>query len=247
MIPEYDEKLKPDEFLNSLVCVENIFAHKPMTDGHKITLVATQFRNYAAIWWAKLQRKRRNQQIDPVDTWTEMKNLLKQKFLPVNYSRDLRLSFQYLKQGSKTVVEYSEEFITMQSRCGLDEEEDVLVDRYFNGLTLDIQDILAFKHFDNVDEIVQHAIKAEGIANHQARKLNASKWLVQKNSSIAGSKPSDSLEKVFAKPEGQNRITCINCKQQGHRATECPKRIHLIENESDVKDAPDDDPKENDI
>ena len=99
-----------------------------MTDGHKITLVATRFCNYVVIWWTELQRKRRNQQIDSVDTWIEMKNLLKQKFLPVNYSRDLRASFQYLKQGSKTVVEYSEEFMTMQARCGLDEEEDVLVD-----------------------------------------------------------------------------------------------------------------------
>ena len=61
VIPEYDGKLKPDEFLDWLVCVENIFAHKPMTDGHKITLVATRFRNYAAIWWAELQRKRGNQ------------------------------------------------------------------------------------------------------------------------------------------------------------------------------------------
>ena len=50
MIPEYDGKLKPDEFLYWLVYVENIFAHKPMTDGHKITLVATRFRNDAAIW-----------------------------------------------------------------------------------------------------------------------------------------------------------------------------------------------------
>ena len=69
---------------------------------------------------------------------------------------------------------------------------------------------------------------------------------MQKNSSIAGSKPSDSSEKVFAEHEGLNKITCFNCKQQGHCAAECPKRIHFIENESDVKDAADDDPKEND-
>ena len=176
VIPEYDGKLKPDEFMDWLVSIENIFAHKPKRDGHKITLVATRFRNYAAIWWAELEKKKRNQQIDPVDTLNKMKNLLKQKFISINYSRDLRSSFQDLKQGSKTGVEYSEELMTMQARCGLNEDDDdVLVDRYFNGLTLDIQHILTFKHFDNVDEIVQHAIKAEGIANHQARKLNASK------------------------------------------------------------------------
>ena len=69
---------------------------------------------------------------------------------------------------------------------------------------------------------------------------------MQKNSSIAGSNLSDSSETVFTKPDCQNRITCYNCKQQGYRAAECPKRIHFIENESDVKDAADDDPKEND-
>ena len=57
------------------------------------------------------------------------------------------------------------------------------------------------------------------------------------------SKQSGSLEKVFTKPEGLNRITCFHCKQQGYRAMECPKCIYLIENESDVKDIPDD-PKE---
>ena len=63
---------------------------------------------------------------------------------------------------------------------------------------------------------------------------------MQKNSSIPYSKPSGSSVKVFTKPEGQNRITYFNCKRQGHRAMECPKHIHLIENESDVKDIPDD-------
>ena len=125
-----------------------------------------------------MQKKRRNKQIDPIDTWTEIKNLLKQKFLPVNYSRDLCSSFQDLKQGSTTVVEYSDEFMTMQDRSGLNEYDDVLVDRYFHGLRLDIHHILTFKHFDIIDEIIQHAIKAKVIANYQARKFNASKWVV---------------------------------------------------------------------
>ena len=54
VIPEYDGKLKPNEFMDCLLRVENIFTHKPMTEGHKVTLVATQFRNYVAIWWTEL-------------------------------------------------------------------------------------------------------------------------------------------------------------------------------------------------
>lgn len=167
VISEYDGKLKQDEFMDWLVYIENIFVHKPMTDGHKVTLVATQFRNYAAIWWAEyVAKEKKKLNIDLVDTWIEMKNLLKQKFLLVNYSTDLRSSFQDLKQSSKTVIEYSEEFLTMQAHCGLNEDDDVLVDWYFHGLYIDIQHILTFKNLDNVDKIIQHAIKAEDIVNY---------------------------------------------------------------------------------
>ena len=54
----------------------------------------------------------------------------------------------------------------MQAR-GLNEVDDVLVDRYFHGLRIDIH-VLAFKNFDNVDEIIQRAIKVEDIANYEA-------------------------------------------------------------------------------
>ena len=159
-----------------------------------------------------------------------MKNLLKQKFLLFNYSKDLRSSFQDLKQGSMSVVEYSDEFMTMQARCGLNEDDDVLVDRYFYRLTLDIEHILIFKHFDNVDEIVQHAIKAEGIANDQARKLIASKWFVQKTPSKSDFNPNvTSLEKFFSNFEDQNKFMCFHCKQNCRRSFECPKRINLME------------------
>ena len=89
-------------------------------------------------------------------------------------------------------------------------------------------------------------LSAEDIANYQARKFNASKWAVQKNSSIQDYKPSGSSKRVFTKPEGQNMITCFHSKQQEHRAMECPKHINLIENESDEKGTPDD-PKDKEV
>lgn len=79
-----------------------------------------------------------------------------------------------------TIVEYFEEFMTMQSHCALYEADDVLVDRYFLGLRIDMQHFLAFRNFDNVDEIIKHAIKAEDIANYLARKFSASKWVAQR-------------------------------------------------------------------
>ena len=63
----------------------------------------------------------------------------------------------------------------MQARCGLNEDDGVLVDKYFHGLRVDIQHILTLNVFDNVNAIIQHVIKAEDIANNQAKKFIASK------------------------------------------------------------------------
>ena len=63
-----------------------------------------------------------------VKTWIKVKVWLKQKFLPVNDSRDMRSSFQNLKQKSKTIVEYFEGFMTMQARCGLNKAINIFMD-----------------------------------------------------------------------------------------------------------------------
>ena len=129
----------------------------------------------------------------------------------------------------------------MQARCGLNENDDVLVDRYFHGLRIDIQYILTFKNFDNVDEIIQHAIKAEDIANYQARKFSVSKWPGQKTPAKPDFNPSaNSSEKFSSKSEDQNKFTCFHCKQKGHRAFECPKRITLIEGTQEEPETADD-------
>ena len=58
--------------------------------------------------------------------------------------------------------------MTIQACCCLNEVDDVCFDRYFHGLGMDIHHIFAFKNFDNVDEIIEHTIKAEDIENYQA-------------------------------------------------------------------------------
>eukprot|EP00268_Persea_americana_P013608 TRINITY_DN16021_c0_g1_i1.p1 TRINITY_DN16021_c0_g1~~TRINITY_DN16021_c0_g1_i1.p1 ORF type:complete len:108 (-),score=10.10 TRINITY_DN16021_c0_g1_i1:222-545(-) len=71
----------------------------------------------------------------------------------------------------------------------------LLVDRYFHGLRIDTEHILVFKNFDNVYEIIQHAIKAEDIANYQDRKIKAYKWATQKTTTKPDSNPGGSYSK----------------------------------------------------
>lgn len=60
----------------------------------------------------------------------------------------------------------------------LGQVKDVADCRYHYGLRLDIH-LLAFQNFETVDEVVQHALKAEKITVHQAHKLTSHKGISQ--------------------------------------------------------------------
>ena len=61
--------------------------------------------------------------------------------------------------------------------------------------------MLTFNNFDIVDEIIQHAIKAEDIAYYQARKFFASKRAMHTTSSLHDSKLSGLSEKFSPSPK----------------------------------------------
>ena len=45
-----------------------------------------------------------------IRTWTKMRDKLKSKFLPPHYLQDNYLKLHHLKQGTKSVEEYTREF-----------------------------------------------------------------------------------------------------------------------------------------
>lgn len=49
-IPKYDSKKQPKTFMDLLVRMENVHSHEAKTYRHEVTLAATRFRGYAAIW-----------------------------------------------------------------------------------------------------------------------------------------------------------------------------------------------------
>ena len=73
-----------------------------------------EFMEYALIWWDQIVISRRRNGERPVQTWGEMKVLMRRRFVPNHYYRDLYLKLQGLNQGYKKVDEYHKEMeITM--------------------------------------------------------------------------------------------------------------------------------------
>ncbi|VFQ89808.1 unnamed protein product [Cuscuta campestris] len=109
-VPTFEGKNDLDEFLEWLETVERVFDFKEVSDEKKVKIVALKFRKDASTWWTNTCTKWRRNHKEPVATWAKMKSLLEKKFLPAEYVRENFAKLQMLKQGSKSLEEYTREF-----------------------------------------------------------------------------------------------------------------------------------------
>lgn len=178
-IPEFDGELELDAIQDWIVHVESVLAHKDMTDADKVSSVANQLRGPAAIWWNQVEGGKCMQNLYPITTWAGMKQLLKLRFLPLSYGRDLARRCLGVKQGSKTVSEYTEDFRIMTTRAERAEDEEHTVEVYICGLGEDVRLGLPFQYFDTVTEAYQHALKVEETQNYEVLGHDIDAWTNQ--------------------------------------------------------------------
>ena len=96
-----------------------------------------------------------------------MKEKLRSKFLPADYRQTLFQKLHNLRQGSKTVQEYIEEFYNLQARNDLRENEKQRIAHYLAGLHPQIQDELIFYNFQQIDAAYSHVLKIESKLKRQ--------------------------------------------------------------------------------
>ena len=95
----------------------------------------------------------------PIDTRDEMKLKMKEHFLPTDYEQRMYTKLFSLKQGTKSVEEYTEEFHELSIRNQVRESDAQLAARYKAGLRMKIQLEMIAAHTYTVDDVYQLALK----------------------------------------------------------------------------------------
>ena len=72
-------------------------------------LAVVEFQDYALVWSDQLVTNKRRNYERPIDTWDDLKALMKRRFIPGHYHRDLFQRLQSLAQGTKSVEDYHKE------------------------------------------------------------------------------------------------------------------------------------------
>ncbi|KAH0776517.1 hypothetical protein KY290_007928 [Solanum tuberosum] len=244
-MPSFKGTRDPDLYLDWERRVEAIFDCHNYFEGKKVKLVVVEFSDYAASWWKKLARDRLQEELPPIATWAEMKRVMRKRFIPSYFQRDLQSRLQHLKQGSMSVDEYfkSMDMAMIQANCM--EEEEATIARFLNGLNTEIANVVEIQQYVTLDELVDLSVKVEKQIQKKQQNnswrsrpntISKKPWSTQEGK--APSKPQDDRGKGKVEEGGKtfnpksskpsSSIQCHKCHGRGHMMHECPSRRNIL-------------------
>jgi hypothetical protein len=110
--------------------VELIFECHNYSEEKKVKHAVVEFTDCAIIWWDQLIMNRRRNHEWPVETWEEMKAIMRRRFVPSHYYRDLYQKLQRLR----SVDDYNKEMEIAMIRANIEEDREATMARFLNGL-----------------------------------------------------------------------------------------------------------------
>ncbi|KAH0781376.1 hypothetical protein KY290_000974 [Solanum tuberosum] len=245
VVPPNNGTRDPDLYLDWERRVEAIFDCHNYSEGKKVKLAVVEFSDYAASWWKRLARDRLQEELPHIATWAEMKRVMRKRFIPSYFQRDLQSLLQHLKQGSMSVDEYfkSMDMAMIQANCM--EEEEATIARFLNGLNTEIANVVEIQQYVTLDELVDLSVKVE---KQIEKKQQNNSWRSRPNtiskkpwSTQEGKAPSESQDdrgkgkveeggKTFNPKSSKlsSSIQCHKCHGRGHMMHECPSRRNIL-------------------
>ncbi|XP_071920645.1 uncharacterized protein [Coffea arabica] len=251
-ISPFQGKSDPDTYLEWESRVELVFDCNDYTDAQKLRLAVVEFTDYAIVWWEQVVTSRRRCGELPITTWTELKRLMKRRFVPSHYHRDLYQKLQTLTQGQRSVEDYYKDMEISMLRADIQEDREATMARFLNGLRVEIADQLELQYYVEIENMVEKAIKIEQRLKRRGTTTNynphpqtfprpfqprreergSNAWTTPKpkHDQRSSSRPpfSKTDSKVVSKStietsKPRNRDTkCWRCQGVGYIASQCP-------------------------
>uniref|UniRef100_A0A2N9I8Y4 RNA-directed DNA polymerase n=1 Tax=Fagus sylvatica TaxID=28930 RepID=A0A2N9I8Y4_FAGSY len=204
--------------------------------------------------------RRRNTE-RPVETWGELKALMRRRFVPSHFYRDLYQRLQNLTQGSRSVEDYHKEMEVAMIRANVEEDREATMARFLSGLNRDIANVIELQHYVEIEDMVHMAMKVErqlkrkGTARYTSVSNTTwkSKW--DRNDSAEAKRKTEppkgkdegtsNKPKVESQPSRNRDIKCFKCLGSGHIASQCPnRRVMIMRDNGEVMTESEDDSDE---
>nr|XP_027120893.1 uncharacterized protein LOC113737958 [Coffea arabica] len=257
-IPEFRGRSDPEAFLEWLSKIEMVFSCQNYSEVQKVQLATMEFTEYAVVWWDQIKKSRRRNGLPELVPWPELRAMMRTRFVPGHYTRDLYHRLQTLIQGNRSVDEYHKEMEILMLRADVQEDPEATMARFLSGLRPDIAERVELQHYMELHELVDKAVKVEQRLKRRGTTrptfgnttYSTNRPFQPRNDSRPSpnaptpkprfeggkvgnpsiSKPPSSTPK-FEEPRVQTRARdtrCFKCQGRGHIASQCPNQRTMI-------------------
>jgi hypothetical protein len=241
-IPSFSGDRGPEDYLEWEMRMDHIFLSHNYSEEKRLQIAAFEFTGYVLVWWNQILRMR-----TCPTSWRGMKDLMRHRFVPEHYKRDMYNKLQQLTQGDKSVDEYYKEMELLMIRIGTKEEPEATMSRFFNGLNLDVQDRVEMVTYYDIQDLVHQAQRADlqlkrrqtaaPITSGRPPYIEGSGSISKmapytRSSNAAHSEASKSVgSKVASSTPSSSQVECFTCGGRGHMRRACPntKRVTLTQ------------------
>ncbi|XP_056858385.1 uncharacterized protein LOC130507746, partial [Raphanus sativus] len=254
--PTFTGKSDPEAYMDWEKRLEYIFECYGYGEHKKVALAAAQLTENALAWWDRNVAERRRNRFGAATTWADMKYLLRLRYVPDYYHRDLQKRFRKLSQGNRSVEEYFEEFEKLMNSLELEESEEALMAQFIDGLQERISRKVERAQYSGLHELMHLAVQVEKQIKRKtvtSRSRNSQPWTSNVNKPNDKGKAVEIDSRFKGKGDDSNKgprqdqnkgtnnqrardVTCFRCQGRGHMARECPnQRVMTITTNGDYE------------
>lgn len=126
-IPHFQGKNNPNVYLELEQKMELIFEYHNYSKEKKVKLVVIEFYDYIIIWWDQLCKNKSRNGERPMETWLEIKQIMRRRFVRSHYYRDLHQRLQTLTQSSMSIDKYHKEMEIAMIRANVKEDREATI------------------------------------------------------------------------------------------------------------------------
>lgn len=258
-LPMFTGKVDAELVLEWIEALENHFECEKVSESQQVKLDKSRMKGAALTWWNFVQEERVKEDKRKICSWKKMVSMIRETYLPEDYEIQLHQKRQNLRERDMDICTYTEEFQKLSLRSKFAEPESIKVERYLNGLRMNIQEELQLLSPNTVAKCYQLALKVEEKIKRRQENNNRGRGRQPFRGRGSNFQPQTEMHNEVNKfdnfkgsfrgrrPNFRGRspgrmngpIRCYNCNQEGLMAHKCiakasssthgERRIHLTQ------------------